>query len=49
MIPVADIDCLRAGEKYTTVAWHDAGSLHLRRRSEVLPVSRGFLPRVRQM
>lgn len=23
LIPVADIDYLRAGEKYTTVAWHD--------------------------
>jgi DNA-binding LytR/AlgR family response regulator len=98
MIPVEDIDYLRADEKYTSVAWHDAegaaresllrmplkdvlaqldpeqfaqvhravvvnlaavshlvrsehdtADLHLRRRSEVLPVSRSFLPRFRQM
>jgi DNA-binding LytR/AlgR family response regulator len=28
---------------------HDTATLHLRRRSEVLPVSRSFLPRFRQM
>lgn len=98
MIPVEDIDYLRADEKYTSVAWqdadgaaresllrmplkdvlaqldpeqfaqvhrsvavnlaavshlvrseHDTATLHLRRRSEVLPVSRSFLPRFRQM
>jgi DNA-binding LytR/AlgR family response regulator len=98
MIPVEDIDYLRADEKYTSVAWHDAegaaresllrmplkdvlaqldpeqfaqvhravvvnlaavshlvrsehdtADLHLRGRSEVLPVSRSFLPRFRQM
>jgi DNA-binding LytR/AlgR family response regulator len=98
MIPVEDVDYLRADEKYTSVAWHgpkgelresllrmplkevlaqldpvqfaqvhravvvnlgavshvvrsdrDTAELHLRGRPEVLPVSRSFLPRFRQM
>jgi DNA-binding LytR/AlgR family response regulator len=98
LIPVADIDYLRAGEKYTSVAWRDQGGeareavirtslkeligqldaaqfaqvhrsvvvnlnsiarvvrgdnetadIHLKGRSEVLPVSRSYLHLFRQM